>query len=273
MTTPTVTAGQTASSQRSVIRSVALPSEHGGWGLTLEPILVAAIVVPTIVTACLAVAAVLAFLARTPVKVLLVDSHRGRRLDRTRTAAAVAGAEIAVAAGLVAVSAIFADSLLWWPAIVAAPLVGTELWFDMRSRSRRLVPELCGAAGIAAIAAVAIVADGQSSSLAAAVWLVLAARAIAAIVMVRHQVRCLHSRPSQPVGVAAADLAALSFVAVAVAVEPAVLVGAAAVAIAVAAQHLVHRFAPTDRAVVLGLRQSGLGLIVALATAFGVLAS
>jgi hypothetical protein len=143
----------------------------------------------------------------------------------------------------------------------------------MRSRSRRLVPELCGAVGIAAIAAMIVLAGREPTSVAVAVWLVLAARAITAIVMVREQVRCLHGRPSQRRSVVVADLAALGIAVVAVAVEPAALVGALAVGVAIVAQHLVHRLAPTERAVVLGVRQSVLGLLVVVALGVGVLAT
>lgn len=255
---------------RSVLRSVAVPSEHGGWGLTLEPILVGAIIAPTITTACLGMAAILAFLARTPLKMLLVDTRRGRHLSRTRTAAGVAALEILAATLLVALALATARSSFWWPAAAAGPLVAVELWFDMRSRSRRLVPELCGAIGIAAIAATATLADGEPTTVAIAVWLVLAARAVAAIIMVRNQVRCLHGRPSQPTVVIAGDVSAIIVVSIAVAVEPAALLGALAVASALVAQHLLHRLAPTGRAVVLGLRQSGFGLVIAIATAAGV---
>lgn len=274
MTAATVSTGPapSAPAPRPVLRSVAVPSEHGGWGLTLEPILVGAIIAPTVTTVCLGMAAILAFLARTPLKVLLVDTRRGRHLTRTRTAAVVATFEILAATVLVALALATASAPFWWPAVVAGPLVAVELWFDMRSRSRRLVPELCGAVGIAAIAAAAILANGEPTKVAIAAWLVLAARAVAAVIMVRDQVRCLHGRPSQPAAVITGDVTALVVVSIAVVVEPVVLLGAIAVASTVVAQHLLHRLAPTRRAVVLGLRQSGFGLVVAIATAVGVLA-
>ena len=274
MTTATTPIGPAPSppAPRPVLRSVAVPSEHGGWGLTLEPILVGAIIAPTATSVCLGGAAILAFLARTPLKVLLVDTHRGRHRPRTRTAAVVATFEILAATVLVALALATASAPFWWPAVVAGPLVAVELWFDMRSRSRRLAPELCGAVGIAAIAAAAILANGEPTKVAIAVWLVLAARAVAAVIMVRNQVRCLHGRSSQPAAVITGDVTALVVVSVAVVVEPVVLLGAIAVASTVVAQHLLHRLAPTGRAVVLGLRQSGFGLVVAIATAAGVLA-
>ena len=129
---------------RSMIRSVALPTEHGGWGLTLEPGLLGLLIAPSAAGACLAAAALVAFVARTPLKVVLVDRRRARSLARTRLAARVAAAELIILAALVAGALVLAEPWFWLPAIVAAPLILVESWFDVRSRSRRLVPELAG---------------------------------------------------------------------------------------------------------------------------------
>ena len=72
--------------QRSPLRTVALPSEHGGWGLTLEPVLLGLLVAHSVSALCIGLAAVLAFLARTPLKLAVVDARRGRTLERTRMA-------------------------------------------------------------------------------------------------------------------------------------------------------------------------------------------
>src|SRR5690606_5227391 len=87
---------------RSTLRSVAMPTEHGGWGLTLEPGLRALLVEPSVAGALLAVAAVLAFVARTPLKLVLVDRWRGRSLPRTRLATRVAAVELVALAALLA---------------------------------------------------------------------------------------------------------------------------------------------------------------------------
>ena len=63
-------------------KSVALPSEHGGWSLTAEPALLALIVVFSWSGMALGIAAMLAFVARTPLKLVLVDRWRNRWLPR-----------------------------------------------------------------------------------------------------------------------------------------------------------------------------------------------
>ena len=89
MTASSVSAARTTPRPRSLVRSVAVPSEHGGWGLTLEPGLLGLLVAPSAAGALLAIAALIAFVSRTPLKVVLVDRWRGRRLERTVIAARV----------------------------------------------------------------------------------------------------------------------------------------------------------------------------------------
>ena len=84
--------GVPAPRHRSALRSVALPTEHGGWGLTLESVVLGLAVRWSAPGAVLAVAAFLAFLARTPLKVVLVDLRRHRVLPRTRPARIVLAA-------------------------------------------------------------------------------------------------------------------------------------------------------------------------------------
>lgn len=93
---------------------------------------------------------------------------------------------------------------------------------------------------------------------------------ITAIVTVRAQVSQLHGRVVAPWGRWVADVVALAVAAVAVLVEPVLLVGSCAVAGAIIVQHLLGRW-PTERAVVLGLRQTALGISVVLVTALGVI--
>ena len=70
---------------RSPWRVVALPDEHGGWALTAEAALLGLLIAPSASGVVLAFAGMLAFLARTPVKLVLVDVFRHRWLPRTRT--------------------------------------------------------------------------------------------------------------------------------------------------------------------------------------------
>ena len=255
---------------RSALRAVALPSEHGGGGLTAEPILLGLLVAPSVAGALIGAAGVLAFLARTPLKVALVDASRHRSLERTALARRVAAAELTVLAVLVAGAVLTASSAFWVPAVVAAPLVGLALWFDMRSRSRRLAPELAGAVGISAICAMVVLAGGGGMALALGTWLVLAARVAASIPFIRRQVASLHGRSTPGWPLVVWDLVALAAAAVACVLDRSLVAGAVSVAVLIALQHL-SALRPAPRAVVLGVRQTVLGLGVVLVTWLGVL--
>jgi hypothetical protein len=262
-------AGATPARPRSAWRTVAVPDEHGGWGLTLEPVLLGLLVAPSAAGVALGLAAFVAFVVRTPLKLVLVDRWRHRRLPRTTRAARVAAVELVVLAGLAAVAVARGGAAWVVPLALAAPLVGLELWFDMRSRSRRLVPELAGAVGMASTAAAIALAAGEGAALAAALWLVLAGRTVAAIPFVRVEL----DRWRRGTGsVATSDVAAVAGVAVAavaVAVDDRVVAGAAAVGALALVQAVAVRRPPVP-AKVLGIGQLVAGLAVVAAAALGV---
>jgi len=259
-----------AAASRSTWRAVALPSEHGGWGLTLEPALLGLLVAPSLAGAAIGAVAFLAFLARTPVKLVLVDHHRGRRLDRTLVARRFAAAELAALAALVAVAVASAGAEWLIPIAAATPFFAVELWFDARSRSRRLVPELCGAIGISGFVAAIVMADGGSASLAIALWCVLAARAIASVTFARVQVLRLHHGTSSTTTSDLAQLAGVAVAMVAWLVDTGVVVGAICVLAVTTAQFAWSR-GPARQAKVVGIWQMVFGLVVVAGTAIGVL--
>ncbi len=249
-------------------QAVAVPSEHGGWSLTAEPALLGLFVAWSLPGLALGVAAMVAFVARTPLKLVLVDRFRQRWLPRTTLATQVAAIEILAIVGLVTY-AVLAGSAFWPPLLVAAPLVALELWFDMRSRSRRLIPELAGSIGIGAIATAIALADGVSADIAWGLWLVVAARSVAAVPYVRTQVLRLRSNPGSN---RHSDLAQAAAVVVAMIGWAAGLVPVAAViviAILAVANVGALRLAPRP-AVVIGIQQTVVGVAVIAATALAV---
>lgn len=261
--------------QRSPWRSVALPSEHGGWGLTAEPVLLGLLVAFSWSGVAIGVAAILAFLVRTPLKLALVDRRRGRSLARTKFARRLAAAEL-VAIALLAAGATIAVGPGWLiPIAVAAPLIVTELWFDVRSRGRRLVPELCGSVGIASVAAAIVVAGDGSSSLAVAVWLIVAGRAVVAVPYVRAQIDRLRHGDSTTTRTTTTRAEAFQALGVGLAVvgafvEVDVVLGTIAVALLAGSQLVALRRSHVPPAKTIGIRQMTFGLAVVVATAVGV---
>ena len=244
-----------------------MPSEHGGWGLTAEPALAGLIVAPSRAGACIALAALVAFVARTPLKVVAVDRRRHRTLPRTRLAARVAALEVTALIVLVVVAVQSAESPFWIVAALAAPLIALEAWFEVRSRGRRLVPELAGSIAVAGVSAMIVLADGQPLRPALAMWLVLAARCVPSIPWVRAQVARLHRDPTAAAS-PTFDLASAALGVLAIAIDRRLLLGAGAVAMVIAVQHLWGRRA-SPRPAVIGIRQMLLGVGVAIAAALG----
>lgn len=252
------------------LASVALPSEHGGWSLTLEPALLGLLVAPTVAGVALALAALVAFMLRTPLKLSLVDLHRGRRLPRSVLAQRVAATEAVVLVALLAVAAT-GDPRLWLPLLAALPLLGVELWYDVRSRSRSLIPELAGIIGVGAVAAAIALAGGEPWATSLGLWVIVAARAIAAVPFVRLQIRRIKGQTYRLAGAITAQPGAIMLAAAWLLVEPALLAGTIAIAVLAAFHIVALRMAP-PRVAILGAQQVALGLGVVLATAFGVLA-
>ena len=251
------------------LRSIALPTEHGGWGFTLEPILLGLLVAPTWAGFGIALATSAVFLARRPVKLVSTDLIRKRRLPRTRVALwfALGYGGLAFAGLVLAVAT--ADGPFWWPVVAALPLAAISLRADAQSRNRALLPELTG--GIAmgsAAAAIAMAADWDWAA-AFGLWLVLAARSFAAIIFARAQVRRAKDQPHDRLGVYAAQVAAVLVVGMAAALAIVPLLSALAIFIlGLGAFYGLAR--PPVPAKTVGWTQMVFGLMVVALTAIGV---
>ncbi len=252
--------------------SVAVPTEHGGWSFTLEPVLLGLLVAFSWPGVLLGLAGLVGFVVRTPLKNALVDRRRHRRLARTILAERVAMVEAAVLVVLVAAVVALAENRRFLiPLVVAGPLVAVEFWYDVRSRSRRLVPELAGTVGIGSVAAAVALIGGASATVAVGLWVVIAARSVAAVVFVRVQLRRAKNQPYQQSSNDATQ--ALVVVAVAAAslfgLVPWVGWGAIVV-LALAHLWLIRR--PPPAIAMVGAQQVVLGLFVVLTVGLAVIA-
>src|SRR4051812_44173992 len=161
------------------LRNIALPVEHGGWGLSLEPVVLGLLVAPSIPGMFLAFAALAAFLARQPLKLAMGDRRCARRFPRTLIAERFALFYIAIATlSLLAAIAMTTSYLLLLPLLLASPLALVQLHFDRVGRSRTLLPELSGATAMASIATSIALASGWPSASAFGLWAILTARVV-----------------------------------------------------------------------------------------------
>ena len=255
------------------LKTVALPTEHGGWGITLEPVLLGLLVAPSLAGAGLALATVGAFLARHPFKIVAGDRRRGRRFARTPyaerftlvyAAAAVVGLGVAVYAS--------ADYAFLLPLAAAAPLAGLQLWYDAAGRSRGLLPELAGSLAMGSVACSLAVAGGAGWPLALGLWALLAARFVPAIIYVRARLDELHGKEPARWPSLLAHAAAHAFVVALAAYGflPWVAVLMTAVLFGRAAYGFARRWPSTARGV--GFGEIAFGALTVVAAAAGVFA-
>jgi len=251
------------------IRDVVIPADHGGWGLTLEPVALGLAVAPSIAGAALGVAALMAFLFRTPFKLTAGDYRRHRHLPRTRLAIRGTIVYGVVLAAAVAVAIATTDHRFWPPLAAALPLILIQVGYDARNRSRRLLPEIAGPVAIGSVAAAIALAGGATTTVALGLWLISGLRSIASILLVRAQLRRARQHPYRPWMVHTADVAVATIAVATAAAGVIPWLGAAAIAMLTPfGIWSLHR--PAVRAVVVGIQQTVLGAVIVIITVVGV---
>ncbi len=245
-----------------------VPTEHGGWGFTLEPVLLGALVAPGWPAVGLGIATFATFLARRPLRLGVGDLRRRRRLDRTRAALSSVVVFAAIAVGGVSLTWATAVGAFWWPLLIAVPMVVTQLSYDLSGRGRELPPELLGPVALGAAAPMIILAAGLEPGLATGAWVVLTARVVPSVLMVRAQLRRSKGQrfSSNPVHVTGLLSLAAVVVAAALGWTPWLSVAAA---VAVAGWDGVSLGRPPVAARTIGWTQMLVGTMVAVSFALG----
>jgi len=250
-------------------RSIALPIEHGGWGFTLEPVLLGLLVAYSAAAWELSVAALAVFLTRRPFKLVATDVVRRRWLPRSTVALGFAGLYgILALAGLLG-ALVTAGPRFLIAYFAAAPFALVALNADARSKSRALVAELAGAAAMGSTATAIALADGWSAVDAFGLWLVLIARGVTTIILVRGQIRRVHGKPVGERGIYTVALATLAGIAVAAALGAVPWLSVVAI-LGIAALAYVSLRHPPVAANTIGWTQIVTGLVVVLLTGLGV---
>jgi hypothetical protein len=193
------------------LKAVALPVEHGGWGLLVEPVLLGLLMAPSAAGGLLGLAALAGFLARQPLRLALMDRRKGSRYPRTALAE-----RLFLVEALVSAAAVFGALLLagasFLPALVAgAPFALAALAGDASGRSREAFAEVAGAVALCASAAAIVLAGGLGWGVAFSASALLALRALGSVLYVRARIRLdrgVAAAPGRVVLLHAAALAA-----------------------------------------------------------------
>ena len=157
----------------------------------------------------------------------------------------------------------------WIPVLMAVPFALIAFRADAHSRSHTLVAEVSGAVAMGATVSAIAVSSGWELEPALGLWLVLAARDLAAIVLVRGQVRRTKGKPT---GVGTIYVVqAVSVGVIAVAAVAGIVPWLSVVAVGtVGVVALVSLNRPPIPAKTIGWTQMTVGLVVVLLTAVGV---
>lgn len=181
------------------LKGLAVPTEHGSWGILIEPLLLGLLVAPGLAGAAVAGLTSAIFLTRSPLRLVLLDWRRGRRSPRTRTAIRFS-LIYGTAAGLfLALALHLSPSRFWVPLALAAPVgVFQLLVYDIYNRQRELAPQFLGVAVLSSSASAVVVAGGWSLPASSVLWVLLVARSVTAILFVRSQIRKTMGAPVRP---------------------------------------------------------------------------
>lgn len=171
------------------LRAVALPSEHGSWGLVLEPLVLGLLLAPSISGLLLGLALLGAFLAHHPFQVAWRDVRKGKRYPRTRAAVGCFGLYVALAGTGAVLAWNRTGAAPFLPLLAALPLGAVFVGATARGALRAVWVEVLGSAAFAAGASAVAWAGGVPESLAWALWAVAAARSVPAVLYVRARLR------------------------------------------------------------------------------------
>lgn len=180
-------------------RTVVMPTEHGSWGFILEPILLGLLLAPGFASLMLSIAFFATFLLRQPLKLFWKDKQAGRHVPRTNSAIyfMTLFAGIMFIAGTL--SLLWMSSLLFFvPLYLALPLFAVQFHYDLQSKSRHLVAELCGVLATGAFATSLVLIEGWTWQLAFGLWLALGVKGLPAILYIRARLRLERGMQIQP---------------------------------------------------------------------------
>jgi hypothetical protein len=199
-------AGKGSSKPR--LKTVALPASYGSWSLVSEPILLGLFVAPSWSGLLIALAGLFAFLSNQPLKIILADRQRGRHYARTQLAQRIALIYFILAAALFLVTFWQVGLWLLLPVGLAVPLLIIFVVYDNRP-GRSWQAELAAPAAFSAVAAGIAIAAGWSIFPALALWLIMIARSLPAVLYVRARLRLAKGKQINAIPAIATHMLAL----------------------------------------------------------------
>jgi hypothetical protein len=195
------------------MKSIALPNEHGSWGILFEPLVLGIAVAPSLASPFVALLYIGAFLSRQPLRWHIADLKAKRSRPQTTAARGFAFAYLSIAAIGFFGSLAFAGVNALLPLIVTAPLAAITLWYDVSGKSRNVAPEMAGVVTLATSSAVCGLAAGWSVAASLALTAVITLRLIPSMLYIRERLKLEKGKPSSFAAPIALHVAAVATVA------------------------------------------------------------
>jgi len=257
--------------QATMIRAVALPAEHGGWALIIEPIVLGLLVAPSMIGLFIGAGSLACFLARHPLKVALGDRRKRRVLKRTWLADRFALLYLTLAIVFFAIAIINGDREFLLPLLIAGPLVVVQLLYDALGHSRALIAEIAGALAVGSISTAIALAGGWSWPTASALWILIACRHVPTILYLRVLLRRRRGTQRATINGAVIAVQFLALIAVLLLlffrIAPALAIFAFAILLVRAVVGLLNQTVPAPKK--LGILEVCFGALAVLAVSAG----
>ena len=256
--------------RKVIIRSVALPSEHGGWGFVLEPIILGLLVAFSPAGLWIGVLGLAVFLLHQPTKIALKDYQKNKRLARTIWAERFILSYGLIALLACALSVMLADGQFWLPFAIAVPFGLIQVYYDSKNQSRHALAEITGAVALGSIAAAIALANNWDFAPAMALWIYLIGRSIPSILYIRGRLRLERDKPFARNLIYASQIIAVLVIGLLFADELVPITGLMAVMIL--AGRAFWGLSPYRRSVrtaVIGMMELGYGLLYVILFAVG----
>lgn len=170
-------------------RQIALPTEHGGWGLLFESLIAGLAIAFSPAAPWIALMTVGAFLTRQPLRIFILDRIgmrvKGRSVAAIKFVSLFSAIFFAGAVGTLYTIHIPALT----PFLLIVPFAAMQLYWDVNRKSRDLIAELSGAVSMSSSIAVIALAAGIFWPVAVALWILFVSRGIPSILYVRERLK------------------------------------------------------------------------------------
>lgn len=167
------------------LTKIVLPSEHGGWSLVLEPVVLGLLVAYSLIGLLLGLSFLFLFLLRHPLRLVIADIKKKRLFIRTYTAGIVSAIYFIISTFFFITAIIQTNIIVVYPILFAVPFFMIYVIIDIFIQKRALLSELSGPLALGSIAPSIAMANDWLLFPALGLWAIIIFRLIPSIFYIR----------------------------------------------------------------------------------------